>query len=610
MITKEVHDILLTNYIEEFVIKVYNAQRRASKLRGHVYPNYTNEELYVWFLNQPNVYKLFNEYIKSGRDKWLAPSPDRLDPTKPYSLDNLQLVSWNENARNNDIFMSIPVFEYTLDGVFINKHQSAAQAGKKYSIHASLISKCCKGKMHLYNNSIWVYEEDNNTTTITERIEAYFTSIENINFGPILQVTEYGEIVNEWESVLKMKNLIGFKFYRILKAVRTVSRTGGFFFIRKDLVTGNYIKEVITNLKHRHENQYKSITKYTIKGILVKQYVSLITAFDDTVEVSSKALISNAASLSNKRNTAGGFIWIYDEDYTKELLNEIVIMANRTHVEAFDLSGEPIGTYETIADASRKTGISVSDISSTINGKRFTAGGIIWIHENAVNKENLVKEKIKLNDNKFIRDTRSIDIYDLYGKFVKTIENTVVFSDLYNIGHHSVRLALSGETNFAAEYIIVYSDDVNKKEIVKKRSKNALSYKGVYEIYKYDLHGNLLRVYKDAEEACLEHGYKVSMLRRVAFGHRTTYDGFIWTHGANHAEEARKRTISFYKDKTIVHVINGRHNIYNNINDLFKHEKIDVAKLYDIILLSADMSNNEEWYFHSMRKVYNRSIKK
>ena len=47
-------------------------------------------------------------------------------------------------------------------------------------------------------------------------------------------------------------------------------------------------------------------------------------------------------------------------------------------VEQYDKENNLINTYESISEASRKTGITITSISYSANGKRKTGGGFIW----------------------------------------------------------------------------------------------------------------------------------------------------------------------------------------------------------------------------------------
>jgi hypothetical protein len=57
------------------------------------------EEFYRWALNNTNFKELFAEYEKSGYDLKLAPSIDRIDSTKGYTIDNMRWLTHSENSR-------------------------------------------------------------------------------------------------------------------------------------------------------------------------------------------------------------------------------------------------------------------------------------------------------------------------------------------------------------------------------------------------------------------------------------------------------------------------------------------------------------------------------
>ena len=85
-------------YTEFFLTgRIYNDQGSNSKVRGHQPPAYTLEEFREWFAVQSNKAKLWKAWEESGYDKWSAPSVDRLDQTKGYSFDNIELVDYKTN---------------------------------------------------------------------------------------------------------------------------------------------------------------------------------------------------------------------------------------------------------------------------------------------------------------------------------------------------------------------------------------------------------------------------------------------------------------------------------------------------------------------------------
>ena len=81
--------------------RMFNNQIEHSRYRGHPRPAYTYEEFKSWVMAQPHYKELYDNYKDSGYDKNLVPSVDRLDPNKPYSFDNIELVTFKENMKRN-----------------------------------------------------------------------------------------------------------------------------------------------------------------------------------------------------------------------------------------------------------------------------------------------------------------------------------------------------------------------------------------------------------------------------------------------------------------------------------------------------------------------------
>lgn len=85
---------------EKGVIRViYKTQRRNSIVRKMTPPEYSKKELRQW-LYENNFKELFDKWVKSNYDKKSKPSVDRIDDFKPYSLDNIQLGTWQDNINH------------------------------------------------------------------------------------------------------------------------------------------------------------------------------------------------------------------------------------------------------------------------------------------------------------------------------------------------------------------------------------------------------------------------------------------------------------------------------------------------------------------------------
>jgi len=151
--------------IDGLSYRMYKSQRQNSKNRGHEQPNYTLKEFRNWlYINK--IEFLFKNWVNSNYSKNMIPSCDRLDDYKSYTLDNIRLVTWEENNKkhykdriegiNNKA--SKAVIQYTKEGVFIKEFPSLKSAGRAMGIHPSTIMNVCKNKAKSSKGFIWKYK--------------------------------------------------------------------------------------------------------------------------------------------------------------------------------------------------------------------------------------------------------------------------------------------------------------------------------------------------------------------------------------------------------------------------------------------------------------------
>lgn len=115
---------------------VYNTQKGSSKKRGHESPLYTEVELQSWINSQEEVFEfLWNKWVQSDYKKELFPSIDRLENDKPYSLENIQLMTWQENKNKQ----KVPI--YSIDNITNEKtyFQSITDAATQYNISTQMM---------------------------------------------------------------------------------------------------------------------------------------------------------------------------------------------------------------------------------------------------------------------------------------------------------------------------------------------------------------------------------------------------------------------------------------------------------------------------------------
>lgn len=86
--------------------KIYGSQANSSISRGHPLPTYTLEDLTLWVQSQPTFQQLWDAFVAADYSKELIPSVDRLDDTLPYTLNNIQLTTWQVNRNNGALAKS------------------------------------------------------------------------------------------------------------------------------------------------------------------------------------------------------------------------------------------------------------------------------------------------------------------------------------------------------------------------------------------------------------------------------------------------------------------------------------------------------------------------
>ena len=152
---------------KEFHIRdIHFNQRATSKKRGHPPPSYTIAELTEWCLARPLYHTLHATWVQSGFVRLLAPSIDRIDDYKPYSIDNIQLMTAGENlkkafkdcTRGANTKRSKGVIQETLDGVYVATYPSLNFAGRAMgAVNGSDICAVCLNKANSAFGFKWRY---------------------------------------------------------------------------------------------------------------------------------------------------------------------------------------------------------------------------------------------------------------------------------------------------------------------------------------------------------------------------------------------------------------------------------------------------------------------
>jgi len=96
--------------VNGFLMRLYrNMQSRVTgvqKAKFHLYEGkrlLNREDFYNWAKSSTKFHILFNEWEKSGYERKLSPSVDRIDSSRGYEMDNMEWVTHSENSRRGAI---------------------------------------------------------------------------------------------------------------------------------------------------------------------------------------------------------------------------------------------------------------------------------------------------------------------------------------------------------------------------------------------------------------------------------------------------------------------------------------------------------------------------
>ena len=183
--------------------------------------------------------------------------------------------------------------------------------------------------------------------------------------------------------MLKIKGIKEFKDY-------TIDTEGNVYSKRKH----KYLKQTINKYGYckvtLQKDKYKKM--YSVHRLVAEAFIPNYNKLPQVNHIDGNKQNNHVANLEwctakhnmNEAVRTGLFDnckKIQKENAVKNNLNKYHILANevtKKKVAQYDKQNNLLNTYESISEASRKTGITITSISYSANGKRKTAGGFIW----------------------------------------------------------------------------------------------------------------------------------------------------------------------------------------------------------------------------------------
>ena len=194
--------------------------------------------------------------------------------------------------------MSVPVYQYDLDGNFLEMYPSIMEAERATGIENSAICACCKGKHHYTKQYIWSYEKFEKIPHINPK-QLRYELITKKQEKKVYQYDLDGNYIAEYKSTLEADRLTGVSFKHISSCCLGKRRqTGGY---RWSYVYYNNLPKMKAHANAKKVNQYNKNGDF-------------IQSFDSLSEASSCLGISASrisACCTGKMDTYKGYIWKY-----------------------------------------------------------------------------------------------------------------------------------------------------------------------------------------------------------------------------------------------------------------------------------------------------------
>lgn len=213
---------------------------------------------------------------------------------------------------------------------------------------------------------------NSNYGTRKDRIREY--NIKSV-MTPIIQYDMNGNVINTFESLSEAERMSGISSVDIAGVCKgRRASTHGYVFKYRNLTNPSRKRTEYYNkpfLKHS-ESLKKKVCQYDLKG-------NLINIFDSIKEACRKTGISwfcIHGTLSGRRKHTYGYIFKFEGDEPPQ--SEVRIKRPIRQVLQYDLDGNILNTFDTIAEASRKTGICQWCIHGTLKGKRKKTHGFVF----------------------------------------------------------------------------------------------------------------------------------------------------------------------------------------------------------------------------------------
>lgn len=128
----------------------------------------------------------------------------------------------------------------------------------------------------------------------------------------------------------------------------------------------------------------KSVVQISMNGEFINRYDSIIQAHI----ITGIGQTDISACCRNISKSAGGFQWIFEENYDANVLKKYTDN-NKKSVVQLDKLGNLISTYPSVTEASKTIGVAPNSITHCCKGRTKSIGGYMWKYYDDYNQEDI-----------------------------------------------------------------------------------------------------------------------------------------------------------------------------------------------------------------------------
>jgi group I intron endonuclease len=332
------------------------------------------ETYWIEYYDSANKYKGYNidKIGGSSRGRKVSEETKRKisKATKGENNPNYGKPLSEEHKKALSEHRSIPVVQLDLDGNFIREWKSALEVSDYYNVARNSISTVLRKKTTTSCGSIWLYKDEYDKGDFN--IEKHYER-DSLKKA-VIQLTLDGKFIKEYRTMTQASQETNtFNINNVCNGTQK-SANGFIWMYKEEYEKYGFIKE-----RYQRVKRTSGIVQLSLEGEFMKLW--------DNAEVAAKFLQcsdkSIRASCKGRINTSNGFIWLYEEDYNKNGLNEERLINQGKSLKAvvqLSLNGEYINQFRSIKEAYDELGIIASNITAVCKGKNKTAGGFKWVY--------------------------------------------------------------------------------------------------------------------------------------------------------------------------------------------------------------------------------------